>query len=121
MKFNNGHTLNLYSGTPLKRTLRGVKAYSVSGDDLLSVMRGNGVSVLEVTNYMDFYGETIVPQKFVAMSAIEGCLLLAYRCQKEARTLQVKSHSTSNLLLRNLVVLVHRFAMHLLYLTNYFT
>ena len=122
MKFNKGHTLNLYSGTSLKRMLRGVNfyAYSVSGDDLLSVLRGNGVSVLEVTNnYMDFYGKTIGPQKFVryvAMSAIEGCLLLAYRCQKEARIYTPSQKSFHfKLLLRNLVVLVHRFAMHLLH------
>ena len=60
--------------------LRGVNfyAYSIFGDDLLSVVQGSGVSVLEGLPIMDFYGETIGPQKFVryiAMSAIEGCPL----------------------------------------------
>ena len=37
-------------------------AYSVCGDDLLSVVRGSRVSVLEGYQYMDFYDETIGPQ-----------------------------------------------------------
>ena len=51
--------------------------YSVSGDNLLLVIRGSGVSTME--GLLDFYGETIVLQHaicpYIAMSTIEGCQL----------------------------------------------
>ena len=67
-------------GCVTNRPLRGVNfyAYSVSGGDLLSVIRCSGCPFWRGYHYMDFYSKTIEPQKFVryiAMSLIKGCPL----------------------------------------------